>query len=276
MTSNIVSSENLELFTEQLQPGIDEGLNLSDVEYADGLWIGVFNEGRDSTWNYHPDLAGLEAQIQSRWEQGYELTDVEYGNGVWFASFEEGISSDSAYIYNSDIDGFTGQIREQGDSGGYRGNDLIDVEYGDGVWFGVLNDELGGATYTGSTIDTLATDIDRIQAQDYDLVDIEYTGTGWVSVFNEPTGAVDSTYAIANNVDQFNQQFAQKLQQGYDLVDLEYGEGIWVGVYSGVVTTTGTNNNSTSNTNDVITDTVIHNAVLENAHFAFDSDYYFG
>ncbi|MGD1922362.1 MAG: hypothetical protein ACFCAD_27800 [Pleurocapsa sp.] len=276
MTSSIISHNDLEQFTQELQPGIDEGLNLSDVEYADGLWVGVFNEGRDSTWSYNPDLAGLESQIKTRWEQGYELTDVEYGDGVWFASFESGISSDSAYVYNSDVDGFTGQIREQGDSGIYRGNDLIDVEYGDGIWFGVLNDELGGATYANSSIDTLTADINSIQAQDYDLVDIEYVGNSWVSVFLEPTGAVDSTYTISNNVEDFNQKFADKLGQGYDLIDIEYGNSVWVGVFSGVITSTETNDNSTPSTNDVIVDSVIQSAILENTHYAFDPDYYFG
>ena len=277
MTSTIISNNNLEQFTQQLEAEIGEGLNLSDVEYADGLWVGVFNEGSDSTWSYHPNFEGFRSQIRSRWEQGYELTDVEYGDGVWFASFEEGFSEDSAYISNPDVDGFTAQILEQADSGGYHGYDLVDIEYGDGVWFGVLNNERGGATYTSSTIDTLAADINGIQAQDYDLVDVEYTGVGWVSVFHEPpVGAVESTYTIANSVEQFDQQFAQKIDQGYNLVDIEYGDGIWVGVYDGVIASTTTNDNSTPSTNDVIVDNVVQNAIIDNAHFAFDPGDYFG
>lgn len=275
MTSTITRSNNLEQFSEKLQPSLDLGLNLTDVEYADGEWIGVFNEGRASAWNYNNNLAGLESQIKARWEQDYELVDIEYGNGTWFATFEEGISSDSAYIYNPNYDGFTGQIKEKGDRGGYRGHDLYDVAYGDGVWFGVLNDDLGGSTYSRSTTDTLAADIDRVQGQDYDLVGIEYTGEDWISVFHDPTGVVDSTYAIGSNQEQFNQQISEKLNLGYDLIDIEYGDGLWVGVFDGVVASTGTSDNSTPTTNDVIVDSVVQGAILENTHFAFDPDHYF-
>ena len=274
MTSTIARSENLDQFTEQLQPGIDSGMNLTDVEYADGEWIGVFNEGRDSTWNYNDSLTGLASQIETRWEQDYELLDVEYGNGIWFATFEEGFSSDSSYIYNPSYDGFTGQIQDKQD-GTYRGEDLYDVAYGDGTWFGVMTDNLDSSTYSSSSTANLAAEIDRVQAQDYDLVGAEYTGKGWISVFHEPTGAVESTYTIGNSETQFNQQVNAKLDQGYDLIDIEYGDGIWLGVFDGVITSTGTRDNSTPNNNDVINDSIVQGILLENTHYAFDPDNYF-
>ena len=275
MTTTFTTSDNLEEFAEQLQPGIDADLTLQDVEYADGLWIGTFrDDGLSSTWNYNDDLEGLELQIEERWEQGYELTDVEYGDGTWFATFEEGFSSDSSYIYNSDFDTFTGRIDELADGGLYRGQDLIDVEYGDGIWFATFTDELDSSTYAVSPdVDSLSADIDSIQEQDYDIVDVEYTDDGWTSVFYEAI-AIDTTYTISTTQEEFEQDITEKLDQGYDVMDLEYGDGVWVTVFDGTLGSTDTNSDSTDSSSDVVTDMVIDNMILENSHYAFDPDYW--
>ena len=268
MTSTLMTDDNFEDFddfTEQLDYELlEKGRNLSDVEYANGSWIAVLNDGPDSTWSTNPDVEELEGQIEARWEQGYKLTDVEYGDGVWFASFEKGISSDSNYTYTDDPDEFAEQIQELGDGGLYRGYDFVDVEYGDGVWFGVLNDGLGGSTYrSANTDELLATNIEDLQEQGYDLVDVEYTGGGWVSVFYDDSGVVDSDYAIGNSASEFGQQIEQKLDEGYDLVDIEYGNGTWVGVFDGVIAGTDSNSDSTPSVDQILIDGTIDSFLRE-------------
>jgi|GEM_PF-1563341 len=265
MASTYFGNENLEQFTQQLDAEINAGRNISDVEYADGLWIATTNDGSDSTWSWHPNIEGLIGQIETKHENDYELVDVEYGDGIWFASYEEGFGEDSYFVSRTNADEFTGRIQELGDGGGYRGYDFVDFEYGDGVWAAVLNDGLGGSTHYVSDITGLAADLDSIQAEGYDLVDVEYTGGSWVSVFYDDTGAVESDYAISTSQEQFEQQIAQKIDEGYDLVDIEYGDGVWVGVFDGVIASTGSNSDSIPSTDEVLIDGVIQNSLINNS-----------
>ena len=277
MTTTFISSDNLEEFTEQLDPSLNAGLTLQDVEYADGTWVGTFrDDGSNSTWAYDPDLKGLESRINATLEQGYELTDIEYGDGVWFATFDEGFGEDSTYYYNSDVEAYEATIQEWSDQGQgiYRGDDLLDVEYGAGVWFAVFGDELDSSTYISSPdVDSLSADIDSIQEQDYDIVDVEYTNGSWTSVFYEAI-AIDTTHTISTTQEEFEQDLTAKLDRGYDVVDLEYGDGVWVTVFDGTLGSTDTNSDSTDSNSNIATDMVIDNMILENSHYAFDPDHW--
>ena len=58
------------------------------------------------------------------------------------------------------------------------------------------------------------------------------------------------------------------------MVDIEYGDGIWVGVFDGAIASGTRTDSGANSTNDVIVDSVINSAILENTHYAFDPDYY--
>ena len=273
MTSTFINSNNLEQFAEQLQPSLDAGLTLQDVEYADGTWVGTFrDDGSISTWSYNPDLEGLELQINERLGQGYELTDIEYGDGVWFATFDEGFGEDSSYFYSGNVNNFEAEIQERSDQGQgiYRGDDLLDVEYGAGVWFAVFGDERDHSTYTNSPdINSLSADLNSMQAQDYDILDVEYTNGSWTSVFYEAI-AIDTTYTISTTQEGFNQDLTEKLNQGYEVVDLEYGDGVWVGVFDGALGNTNTSSGLDPNDNSPAVDMTTQNGILNMSHYGFD------
>ncbi|NER82555.1 MAG: S8 family serine peptidase [Leptolyngbya sp. SIO1D8] len=188
-------------FSQQIEERWDQGYELVNVSYGDGRWFGVFGqEARPNAYSYSIKTNDTEAkinsftqQIEERWDQGYELTDVEYGDGRWFGVFGQ-TDRPNAYSYSiktndteAKINSFTQQIEERWD----QGYELIDVEYGDGRWFGVFGQAVGPNAYSYSI----------------------------------------KTSDTESKIDDFTQQIESRWNQGYELIDVAYGDGRWFGVF---------------------------------------------
>ncbi len=89
-----MSGGSIDEFTWAIQGRWDEGYDLVDVEYADGLWFGTFGDNPGfSAYSTGGGIDEFTWAIQGRWDEGYDLVDVEYADGLWLGVFGTGSES---------------------------------------------------------------------------------------------------------------------------------------------------------------------------------------
>ncbi|AFY55539.1 hypothetical protein Riv7116_3062 [Rivularia sp. PCC 7116] len=224
-------SENLEEFGKQINADLSQGLDLIGTAYADGSWVGLYQDTLNSTGYATASSASeLRQIVEQQWQVGgYRLTDVEYGDdGVWFGTFEEDDGANNYSIANS----FT-QLQEDISQLWDKGWELVDVEYGDGIWFGTYRDVPGGNNWASA--DNYGDFYQATQAMlndGYDLVDFEYGDGIWFGTFQQDS-SITSGFVVGNTFDELVANGQQYGNQGYEFVDfeyIEYSDGGWLGV----------------------------------------------
>ena len=87
-------------FTQEVAFQREEGLELTNIDYTDGLWTGVFTDDLTGLSEYSPQsyaaLADFEAEIENFRDRGYDLINVESIEGEWFGIYKEDIYSDDS------------------------------------------------------------------------------------------------------------------------------------------------------------------------------------
>ncbi len=132
----------------------------------------------------------------------------------------------NAWSWSNRFDDFTQQISDRWD----QDYNLVDVERGDGRWFGVFGPDNGANAYSSSgNFDTFTQQISDRWDADYNLIDVDYGDGRWFGVFGPDNGA--NAYSSSGNFDTFTQQISDRWDANYNLVDVEYGDGRWFGVF---------------------------------------------
>ena len=89
-----------------------------------------------STYEFSTDLAEINSLVQENLDNGFNLVDMEYADGTWFATLRN--TPGATRSFSGDGNDFTAKFNET--KTWSIGNelisyDLIDAEYGDGIWY---------------------------------------------------------------------------------------------------------------------------------------------
>ncbi|MEM6253803.1 MAG: S8 family serine peptidase, partial [Cyanobacteria bacterium P01_D01_bin.156] len=114
-----------------------------------------------------------------------ETSESNNQNNGEFADYDGLLLDDTllnVYSHSADFTDFTQTIEERWEDG----FDLIDVEYGNGTWFGVFNqsNERQGFFNRNDFTDFTQT-IEEWWEDGFDLIDVEYGNGTWFGVFNQ-------------------------------------------------------------------------------------------
>ncbi|MCC0179178.1 hypothetical protein I4641_19620 [Waterburya agarophytonicola K14] len=244
MTSTYEISSDLTEFNSLISENINNGLNLVDVEYADGLWFATLRNTSGSSRGYVDDnVTDFADQFQatktytydfSSTINSFDLVDVEYADGLWYSTYGN-VDGLSDYTISNTFDDFTGAVQDYWD----LGYDLVDIEYADGAWLATYGDIPGDSKYLSpSSLNDFDNVVQQESALGYGVVDVEYADGAWVGVFGNYSGSTANTVAYSGSFDEFDSQFEEKSNLGYDLIDIAYGDGIWIGLYSPTIADT--------------------------------------
>ena len=100
------SSEDFEEFELEVQQQESEGLKLSNVEYLDGDWYGVFDRDISGLSIYspepHEDLDDFTDEIETFRGEGFDLINIESIDGDWFGIYQENTDATDDIITPSD------------------------------------------------------------------------------------------------------------------------------------------------------------------------------
>ncbi|MEM7061677.1 MAG: leishmanolysin-related zinc metalloendopeptidase [Cyanobacteria bacterium P01_B01_bin.77] len=207
----------------------EQGYDIANVEFGDGVWFGVFSENVGAgAYSLNSDIDEFTEDIAERWQQGYNLIDVGYGNDVWFGVFNDQKSDNiNGYSYQFGLTNFETAILDRWDQGFV----LTDVEYGDGVWFGTFDQGSGRSAYSyNPSLNRFTDEISTRWDQGYELIDVEFGNGTWFGVFGEYEPGT-SAYSYNSSLADFEQTIAQRWDDGYELIDTAYGNGTWFGVF---------------------------------------------
>ena len=110
--------------------------------------------------------------------------------------------------------------------------DLVNVEYGDGIWFSVFGEDIGQSSYTDQTdFSEFTQAISDKWDEGFDLVDVGYGNGRWVAVFNDGFTFNRTAYSTQAELTAFTQAISDRWDEGFRLIDVEYGDGTWFGVF---------------------------------------------
>lgn len=204
-TNTILSSEDFDELVEVIPSQQEAGYELIDVRYSESIetWVGVFdNNAIPTTHFYTDDFDEFTAHAVEQFNLGINLVDFEYGDGIISAVFADSPHG-SGYRANDNLNEFGATIQHDTiispinlTSGRF---DLVDLEYIDGTYVGILGDFLGASSYAFNY-----TDYDEFQAeiqrqidegrtfgQEFSLVDVEYIDGAWYGILNDNTDLED-------------------------------------------------------------------------------------
>ena len=204
---DVITSTNSTTWTAQ-DSKITSG-QLWDIHYANGLWVAVGGEFKNSTTigAITTSTSGTAWTAQTSNVSG-DLYDVHYANGLWVAvgsnttTDSMGMTTITGAITTS-TNGTTWTAQTSNVSGG-----LADIHYANGLWVAVgsntTTDSMGNQTRTG--IITTSTSGTAWTAQDSkitsgDLYDVHYANgllvaVGWNTTIDDRGFATDGTGAI--------------------------------------------------------------------------------
>ena len=119
------------------------GYQVVDIEYADGLLIGVLDRNSsDADYSFSRNGTEFGREVARQREAGLELTNVEYVDGAWYGVFSDeltGLSIPSSRPHTS-IRSFEAEISDYQS----RGYDLINIESIEGDWLGIYKENVDG------------------------------------------------------------------------------------------------------------------------------------
>ena len=192
-----------------------------------------------STYTFSDNLTDLRENIQLKSDQGLSLIDIDYIDDpkdkglvgeeeIWVAEFGY-VPGNTIYIFNKSEDIFIEKTNQKTNNG----YDLVDIEYADGVWFGILTDSPGNKAITLSgNLDAFAGQIQEGWDNSYQLTNAEYVDGLWSGFYSTPSSLSKNAYVYRATIDQFTGQIEQKWDENFDLVNVEYGDGKWFGVFT--------------------------------------------
>ena len=183
-------------FQAQIEDRREDGYELTDVEYDDGYWVGIFssNEG-DSELIVAEDGDDFEAQLlelqdlDSSFSLEYQVLDIEYADGLWVGVANR-TSGDATYTFSEDYENFELEVQQQREDG----LELTNVEYVDGTWYSVFSELSGLSAYSPEThadIDDFTDEILDYRSKGFDLVNIESVDNEWFGVYKENVDGTD-------------------------------------------------------------------------------------
>lgn len=175
----------------------EQGYELTDVEYDDGYWLGIFGSNvGDSELIVAEDGAEFNQQLldlqdlDSRFSLEYQVLDIEFADGLRVGVANR-TSGDASYTFSKDYRSFEAEVQEQREDG----LELTNVEYVDGFWYSVFSDELSGlSAYSPephADIDDFTAEILDYRSIGFDLVNIESIDGDWFGVYKENTDGTD-------------------------------------------------------------------------------------
>lgn len=110
--------------------------------------------------------------------------------------------------------------------------DLVNVEYGNGIWFSVFGEDIGQSSYTEDIdFSEFTQAISDKWDEGFDLVDVGYGDGRWIGVFNDGFTFERTAYSNQTELTAFTQAISDRWDEGFRLIDVEYGDGIWFGVF---------------------------------------------
>ena len=94
------TSEDFEEFELEVERQQDEGLELTNLEYVDGDFVGIFDAELSGESIYspepHADIKDFKSEITAYRSQGYDLINIESIEGEWFGIYKEDIYLDDS------------------------------------------------------------------------------------------------------------------------------------------------------------------------------------
>ena len=158
-------------FVEDTQQKWDDGYSLTDVEYADGNWVGIFgNDFGGSAYSIGDSLTEFKSDVAQRRGQGYDLVGVEYAEDAWVSVFAEDNRYSTKYAIAEDREEFQAKFEQRRD----EGYDLIDFEQVDDLYLGIYEQlnpavteglRLGSEIVISSILNDTVPSLSSIQSQ---------------------------------------------------------------------------------------------------------------
>ena len=120
------------------------------------------------------------------------------------------------------------KLFKQGWNQGYH---LVDVEYGDGIWFGTFQQATGtnGVTTLQSILPNLNKIFLKHGNKDGTWLMLNMVMVSGLVLFKMFLGL--NAYETASSNGEFKEDIQNMSNNGYDLIDIEYGDGIWFGTF---------------------------------------------
>ena len=242
MKSTYSVSSNLDEFDRSFNQIDAQGYDLIDTKYANGVWFSAYDKNigyadsriNESVASWSPSFAGFTERIKQKETQGYGLTDIEYADGYWFGVFSSS-EVDSEYIVATTGVEFDDKVKDlqNPESNSVLDYHLVDVEYANGYWVGVLNKTYGDSSYSSSAdFDDFTGEIQRQRSQGLELTNVEYLDGAFLGIYSDELSGI-STYSPTPHATtaQFTAEIEEQRSEGYHLINIESIDGEWFGIY---------------------------------------------
>ena len=222
-----------------------KGFDMIDTKFNDGVWFTAYgkNIGKPervnqvTAWRGEPTFKGFKARVEELKANDYELTDVEVTpRGYWVGIFNSGSGQlESELITAKTGADFDRQVKalQAQDASSVLGYQVVDIEYADGLWIGVLDRTGSDATYsTSESYKEFTREVELQREEGLELTNLEYTDELWTAVFtDELTGLSVYSPQPHDDIKDFQAEITDFRSQGFDLINIESIEGDWFGIY---------------------------------------------
>ena len=248
MKSTYTISSSAKALESDSAPIFDRGFDMIDTKYNNGVWFTAYgkNIGKPervkqvTAWTGAPTFSVFQEQVEEQKADDYELTDVEVTpGGYWVGTFNSGsgqleselITATTYTDFNKQVDDLQAQ-----DASSVLGYQVVDIEYDDGLYIGVLDRTGSDADYQFMKTYREFTEEVADQREDgLELTNVEYVGGangGWYGVFTDELTGLSAyspeTHALRSDFEAEIEDFQDR---GFDLINIESIEGEWFGIY---------------------------------------------
>jgi|GEM_PF-2763772 len=240
-----LSASELETDSEAI---FEQGFDMIDTKFNNGVWFTAYgnNIGKPerveqvTAWRGVSTFSDFQEQVEEQKADGFELTDVEVTpGGYWLGTFNSGsgqleselITAETYADFNRQVDDLQAQ-----DASFVLGYQVVDIEYDDGLYIGVLDRNGSDADYQFMrSYQDFTEEVAFQREEGLELTNVEYVGGangGWYAVFTDELTGLSvyspETHALRSD---FESEIVAYRSQGYDLINIESIEGEWFGIY---------------------------------------------
>ena len=219
-------------FETEIEVQSEAGFNLTELEYVDKQWLGIFSDvANESVYITNTDAAKFNQQLENTAKLGHKVIDLELVDDTWIGLLSKEDSS-AAFFAATNFDEFEKQVPVYQDKGDLFPYELSNIEYSAGNWLATL-DKAYNSDVVYKFSDSLTGLETKIEAQEdagFGISSFEYAEGKWVGVFRESD--LDSTFFVGKNQQEFDAELEQRQKAGLELVDLEIVGDRWIGVFS--------------------------------------------
>ena len=247
MKSTYSISEDLRELEIESGEKFSQGFDMIDTKYNNGVWFTAYgkNIGQPDTvdqvtaWRGEPTFADFQEQVEELKTDDYELTDVEVTpGGYWVGTFNKGSGQlESELITAKTYADFNRQVDDlQAQDSTSIGYEVVDIEYADGLYIGVLDRNGSDADYQFMrSYRSFTEEVADQRKNGLELTNVEYVGGangGWYGVFTDDlTGSSAYSPEPHDDIRDFQSEISSYRDRGYDLINIESIEGEWFGIY---------------------------------------------